>query len=180
MLGQYPAILNKHWSVTHNYLEQWLNFVNIFSKKAFYFAFKGLCYAIFCSLRGLNVSWHKLNFWNNGPVCYLLHFSQRCKLLSWKAVFTIEFFAAVNYIITITSNEPMNHRNTQIWSKSTNHKPWAFEPFKFRLLRHRLRWLTTTKNANVSWLLNFRICMFLKSAAILYWGIEMVFCHLLL
>ena len=69
VLGQYPAILNKHWSVTHNYLEQWLNFVNIFSKKAFYIAFKGLCYAIFCSLRGLNVSWHKLlNFRNNGPV----------------------------------------------------------------------------------------------------------------
>ena len=68
VLGQYPAILNKHWSVTHNYLEQWLNFVNIFSKKTFYIAFKGLCYAIFCSLRGLNVSWRKLNFRNNGPV----------------------------------------------------------------------------------------------------------------
>lgn len=160
MLGQYPAILNKHWSITHNYLEQWLNFVNIFSKKAFYIAFKGLCYAIFCSLRGLNVSWHKLNFRNNGPVCYLLHFSQRCELLSWKATFTIEFFAAVNY--------------------NYNHKPWAFEPVKFCLRRHRLRWLTTAKNANVSWLLNFRIRMFLKSAAILYWGIEMVSCHLLL
>ena len=67
-LGQYPAILTECWSITHNYLEQWLNFVNIFSKKAFYIAFKGLCYAIFCSLRGLNVSWHKLNFRNNGPV----------------------------------------------------------------------------------------------------------------
>ena len=43
--------------------------------------------------------------------CYLLHFSQRCKLLSWKAAFTIEFFAAVNY--------------------NYNHiKQWAYEPQK--------------------------------------------------
>ena len=73
----------------------------------------------------------------------------------------------------------LNHRNTQSGWKSTNHKLWPFEPVKFCFLRGRLRWLTAAKNANVSWLLNFRICMFLKSAAILYWGIETVSCHLL-
>ena len=62
------------------------------------------------------------------------------------------------------SLEPQKH--TKRW-KSTNHKPWPFEPVKVYFLRDRLRWLTTAKNANVSWLLNFRICMFLKSAAIL-------------
>ena len=81
-------------------------------------------------------------------------------------------FLLPSIIITITSNEPMNHRNTQSGSKSTNHKPWPFEPVKFYFLRDRLRWLTVVKNAiynvnNVSWLLNFRIRMFLKSAAIL-------------
>ena len=44
--------------------------------------------------------------------CYLLHFSQRCELLSWKAAFihVIEFFAAINY--------------------NYNHKQWAYEPQK--------------------------------------------------
>ena len=72
-------------------------------------------------------------------------------------------------IITITSNEPWNterhiktHRNPPI----TNYKPWPFEPVKvkFCFLRGPLRWLTAAKNAIVSWLLNFRICMFVKSA----------------
>ena len=109
VLGQYPAVLNKHWSVTHNYLEQWLNFANIFSKRAFYIAFKGLCYAIFCSLRSLNVSWHKLNFRNNGPVLLFTALSQRCELLSWKAAGSQLNFLLLSIIITITSNEPMNH-----------------------------------------------------------------------
>ena len=43
----------------------------------------------------------------------------------------------------------------------TNHKPWPFEPVKVRGL---LRWSTAAKNAIVSWLLNFRIHMFVKSA----------------
>ena len=42
--------------------------------------------------------------------CYLLHFSQRCELLSSKAAFTIDFFAAVNY--------------------NYNPKQWAYEPQK--------------------------------------------------
>ena len=111
--------------------------------------------------------------------CYLLHFSQRGELLSSKAAFTIDFFAAVNYNYN-HKQWALNHRNTQSGLKSTNHKPWPFEPMKFYFLRDRLIWLTAAKNANVSWLLNFRICMFLKSAAILYWGIETVSCQLLL
>ena len=35
---------------------------------------------------------------------------------------------------------------------------------KFRLLQGPLKWSTAAKNANVSWLLNFRIRVFLKSA----------------
>ena len=111
--------------------------------------------------------------------CYLLHFSQRCELSSWKAALIIEFFAAVNYNYN-NKQWALNHRNTQSGSKITNHKPWPFEPVKFCFLRGRLKWLMAVKNANVCWLLNFRICMFLKRAAILYWGIEMVSCHLLL
>ena len=74
------------------------------------------------------------------------------------------------FIITITSNEPWNtqthktDRNPPI----TNHKPWPFEPVKvkFCFLRGPLRWLTAAKNAIVSWLLNFRIRIFVKSAVI--------------
>ena len=77
-------------------------------------------------------------------------------------------FSLPSIIITITSNEPGNtethktDRNPRI----TNHKPWPFEPpnIKFCFLRGPLRWLTAAKNAIVSWLLNFRIRMFVKSA----------------
>ena len=79
-------------------------------------------------------------------------------------------FSLPSIIITITSNEPGNtetqksDRNPPI----TNHKPWPFEPVKvkFCFLRGPLRWLTVAKNAIVSWLLNFRIRMFVKSAVI--------------
>ena len=79
-------------------------------------------------------------------------------------------FSLPSIIITITSNEPGNKethkmdRNPPI----TNHKPWPFEPVKvkFCFLRGPLRWLTAAKNAIVSWLLNFRIRMFVKSAVI--------------
>ena len=74
------------------------------------------------------------------------------------------------FIITITSNEPWNtqthkmDRNPPI----TNHKPWPFEPVKvkFCFLRGPLRWLTAVKNAIVSWLLNFRMRMFVESAVV--------------
>ena len=79
-------------------------------------------------------------------------------------------FSLPSIIITITSNEPCNtethktDRNPPI----TNHKPWPFEPVKvkFCFLRDPLRWLTAAKNAIVSWLLNFRIRMFVKRAVI--------------
>ena len=77
-------------------------------------------------------------------------------------------FLLPSIIITITSNEPWNtethktDRNPPI----TNHKPWPFEPVKvkFCFLRGPLRWLTAAKNAIVSWLLNFTIRMFVRSA----------------
>ena len=60
---------------------------------------------------------------------------------------------------------PLKHRNTQNASKSTNHKPWPFEHIKvkFCFLRGRLRWLMAAKNANISWLLDIGLCVFLKS-----------------
>ena len=61
------------------------------------------------------------------------------------------------------SLEPQKHtKQIENW---TNHKPWPFEPVKFCVLRGQLKWLTSVKNANVSWLLNFRICMFLKKCS---------------
>ena len=71
-------------------------------------------------------------------------------------------------IITITSNKPWNTKThkTDRNPPITNHKPWPFEPVKvkFCFLRGPLRWLTAAKNAIVSWLLNFRIHMFVKNA----------------
>ena len=77
-------------------------------------------------------------------------------------------FSLPSIIITITSNKPWNtethktHANPPI----TNHKPWPFErvKVKFCFLGGPLRWLTVAKNAIVSWLLNFTIRMFVKSA----------------
>ena len=55
------------------------------------------------------------------------------------------------------------------WIEITNQKPWPFEPVKvkFCVLRGPLRWLTAVKSTIISWLLNFKICMFVKSAVML-------------
>ena len=76
-------------------------------------------------------------------------------------------FSLPSIIITIPSNEPWN-TETHITDRNppiTNHKPWPFELVKVNVcfLRGPLRWLTAAKNAIVSWLLNFRIRMFVKS-----------------
>ena len=67
-----------------------------------------------------------------------------------------------------TGNGPWHRETheTDRYPPVTNHKPWSFEPDKVNLcfLRGPLRWLTAVKHANVSWLLNFRIRLFLKSA----------------
>ena len=81
----------------------------------------------------------------------------------WQLRFTLP-----SIIITITRNKPWNtgtHKTDRI-PPITNHKPWPFElvEVNFRFLRGPLRWLTAAKNANFSWLLNFRICVFLKRA----------------
>ena len=79
-------------------------------------------------------------------------------------------FSLPSIIITITSNEPWNTETHKTDRKPpiTNHKPWPFEPVKvkFCFLRGPLRWLTAAKNAIVSWLLNFRIRMLVKSPVI--------------
>ena len=94
-------------------------------------------------------------------------FTNMQKFKSSKAAFAIAFFAVVNHNYD-HKQRTLKHRNTQNRSKSTNHKPWPFEPIKvkFFFLRGPLRWLTAAKNAIVGWLLNFRIRMFVKSAVI--------------
>ena len=146
------------------------------------FLYKGLCYAIFRSLRGLNVSWCKLNFRNNGPVLLFTVLFTKMRTLKLKSrlhtcnwIFCCHQLQLQSQAMSLWTTETQKaDRNQPITNQ------WPFEPLKFCLLRHRLRWLRATKNGNVSWLLNFRIPMFLKSAAILYWGIETVSCHLLL
>ena len=66
-------------------------------------------------------------------------------------------------IIAITSNEPCK---TETHKTDQNHKLRPLEPVKvkFCFLRGPLRWLTAAKNAIVSWLLNFKIRMSVKSA----------------
>ena len=77
-------------------------------------------------------------------------------------------FSLPSIIMTITSNEPWNTEThkTDPNPPITNHKPWPFEPVKvkFCFLGGPLRWLTAAKNAIVSWLLNFTIRVFVKSA----------------
>ena len=73
---------------------------------------------------------------------------------SSKAVFAIVFLAAVN-IIKVTSKETFEETH-----KADRNPPIT----NFCFLRDPLRWLTAVKNANISWLLNFRIHVFLKSA----------------
>ena len=93
-------------------------------------------------------------------------------------------FSLPSIIITITSNEPWNtethktDRNPPI----TNQKPWPFEPVKvkFCFLRGLLRWLMTAKNAIVSWLLNFRIRMLVKSAVNISMALLSLDVHLIL
>ena len=98
---------------------------------------------------------------------FLLRFSKTPKLWSSKAAFTIMFFATINH--NYDHKQPtLKRKNTHIRQKKrpiTNHKPSPFEPaeISFCFLRGPLRWLTAAKNTNVSWLLNFRIHVFMKS-----------------
>ena len=71
-------------------------------------------------------------------------------------------------IITITSNEPWN-RETHKMDRNPQSQTMTFwtREVKFCFLRGPLRWLTAAKNAIVSWLLNFRIRMFEKSAILI-------------
>ena len=74
------------------------------------------------------------------------------------------------FIFMIASNKPSNtethktDRNPPI----TNHKPWRdlleFVEVNFCFLWGLFTWLTAANNANVSWLLNFRTGLFMKSA----------------
>ena len=70
-------------------------------------------------------------------------------------------------VIMITSNKLWNTETHKMDQNPpiSNHKPWPIEPVEvnFCFLRGPLRWSTAVKIANVSWLLNFRICMSMKS-----------------
>ena len=95
----------------------------------------------------------------------LLRFSKTCELWSLQLRFLLPSIIQCNYD---HKQQTLKHRNTQMDQTPpiSNHKPWPIEPVEvnFCLLRGLLRWSTAAKRANVSWLLNFRICMFMKSA----------------
>ena len=101
-----------------------------------------------------------------GGLVNLLRFSQTCELWSSKAAFAIAFFAAVNHNYDHNKQRTMKHRNTQNGSKSTNHKSqtmtfwthWSKRLFPKRTAKN----IMAAKNANASWLLNFRIRVFMK------------------
>ena len=80
--------------------------MNIFSKKAFYIAFNGLCYTICCFLGGLNMSWRRLNFRNNAPVLLFTSLFTKMRTLKFKSRLRYWFFLLPSIIITIPSNEP--------------------------------------------------------------------------
>ena len=77
-------------------------------------------------------------------------------------------FSLPSIIITITSNELWNKethktdRNPPI----TDLKPWPFEPLLRKVLfpRRSVNMIDGSHLANVSWLLSFRVRVFLKSA----------------
>ena len=97
----------------------------------------------------------------------LLHFSQTRELYSSKDALTIAFFNAVNRNYD-HKQRTLKHRNTQNGSKSINHRSqtMTLNPFTYSCFRRgSIRWLQAAKNANVSWLLNFRVSAFLKSAS---------------
>ena len=85
------------------------------------------------------------------------------RTLKVKASFTTAFFAAVNHNYD-HKQRTLKHRNTQNGSKSTNHKSQPMTFWTCCFLRGPLRWLTAAKNVIVSWLLNFRIRVFVNSA----------------
>ena len=94
------------------------------------------------------------------------HFSITCKFWTLNSQLA---FLLMSTMIMIKSNESWNtethkmDRNPTI----TNHNLWPLElvEVNFCFLRGLLKWLTAAKDANVSWLLNLRVQVFLQSAA---------------
>ena len=104
----------------------------------------------------------------------LLRFSKTCELWNSKANWRLRFFAAVNHLSgplrkqNFTSTGSKGH----VWDLPLVDFDlfWVFLCFKARCLWSYL-WLTAAKNVIVSWLFNFIIRVFLKSAVMV--------CHLL-
>ena len=95
-------------------------------------------------------------------------------ILKFKSRLSQLHFSLQSIVTTITSNATwdMETNKTDQDKSITNHKPWPFEPVEenYCFLRVPLRWLTPSKNAKVSWLLNFRISVILKSAVNSLWN----------
>ena len=105
---------------------------------------------------------------NEHPALSLTALFTNMRTLKLKATFTIAFFAAVNHNYD-QKQRTLKHRNSQNGLKSTSQKSqsmtfWTRFKVKFCFLRGPLKWFATAKIAIISWLLNFRICMFVKSA----------------
>ena len=96
-----------------------------------------------------------------------------------KPAFAVTFFAAVNQNYD-HKQRISKHRNTQNGSNSTIHKSQTMTFWtRYRNLlfpKTPLKMIDGSENANVSWLLNFRIRVYMKSAVIIRvsWRIELV------
>ena len=113
-----------------------------------------------------STAWHVQRFEPCPPLFTTALFTHM-QTLKFQATFTIAFFTAVNHNYD-HKQRTLKHRNTQEGLKSSNHKSktWPFElvKVKFCFLRGPLRWMMAAKQAIISWLLNLRIRVFLKSA----------------
>ena len=108
---------------------------------------------------------YKTGFLSQVPCIFsVLRFSKTCKLWHSQLRFLPPSIIQCNYD---HKQQTLKHRNTQMDQNPpiSNHKPWPIESVEvnFCVLRGPLRWSTAVKKTNVSWLLNFRICMFMKS-----------------
>ena len=93
-------------------------------------------------------------------------FSITCKF--WTLNSQLAFFL-MSTMIMIKSNESWNTETHKMDRNPTiaNHNLWPLElvEVNFCFLRGLLKWSTAAKDANVSWLLNLRVQVFLQSAA---------------
>ena len=154
-------MIDAHHSFFSNYpLQSIRQLARNFKSFSHTFFVKIYFYPCHCFNRHLKVK--KLNS------AFSLRFSKTCALRSSKAALKKAFFVRPSIKITITSNEPWNKETHKMdWNPQITSDSWPFEPVEvnFCFVRGLLRWLTAAKNANVTWLLNFRIGIIFENSS---------------